>query len=57
MKLDAYDFIRTNRRIFKDEVSLLYHIAVSKITLICTAAYNTITHPECFILANLDQYQ
>ena len=36
-------------------VYTLHHIVDSKTTLAYTAAYNANTHPECFILVNLDQ--
>ena len=32
----------------------LHHIVVTKNPLGCAAAYNAITHPQCFILVNLD---
>ena len=41
------------KKMKKDKVRILFHIVVSKTILACT--YNDNTHPECFILANLDQ--
>ena len=46
MKLDAHDF---NRQVGTKK------IVVSKATLACTAACNANTHPDCFIVAKLDQ--
>ena len=58
MKLDANDINReakTKWAIFRMWLVYLHHIVVSKTTLACTAAYNANTHPERFVLANLDQ--